>query len=838
MGGTRPRLLTRVPSLAGALDRPRLLELIGSVPVVAIAAPPGSGTTTLAAQIAAAGAGTTAWCRLAPGFDHLVDLVESTAQAVSGDAGAGDAVAPASPRVLEAAEQLLDLLETGPVTLVVDDHHFAGSGDIDRVIAECAALVPSGSRIVVAGASRPAGLIGLIPPQQIVVVDADDLAFTHDESVALFEALGSHGDRAADWHRAVGGWAQAMVAGACSPDGDPAAHLDTVLDQLTSAEDDTAVLEAAAALPYLTGPIVTALGGDEATLDRLVAESPLLTDHDGFVRMSDEAAERLRARLDDGRVTRLRVAAANVLVSSDPVTAIDVLLDADHPEQAADVLADHLSEIGVERALTWLYRLPADLRRRFPPVLAAGQATVEVDTALANAQLRVETADSERSRREALLALGSVEAHRGELAAAATALEAALRSSRDDPHARGRISYELARTRFLLGDVTGARVALDDAEDSSAARLLAVQLDVVDGRPTLPPPEGEDADADAARAIAALVADDLEAADEASTRAHASGVEAGGEALVAGATVRAVTLLRTGRADDAELVVDEMERRLGARHRLSRVIGAVIRERISRDGGDRGRHERDERRLRDHRQSGYALVERMIDVLLDGHTEESTADGPGVIVRVLGEHVVEVDDRTVRRGEWKSKKALEVLTVLAAASPRGARREVLIEEVWPGRDPDKGRTLLRTALSEVRRRLEPGRPTGEPSTHLETAEDVIRLDGRLDLDLAEDLVSGDPVAAFTILACDLAPEVESAEWAQDWIPRVERLRVAAASAVPETAAPVVRIEALEALVAAEPWKRDHYDRLAALHRASGDDAAAADVERRWFADDA
>jgi len=268
-----------------------------------------------------------------------------------------------------------------------------------------------------------------------------------------------------------------------------------------------------------------------------------------------------------------------------------------------------------------------------------------------------------------------------------------------------------------------------------------------------------------------------------------------------------------------------------------------VRERVSRHGDDRGGHERDERRLRDVRARGYATIERLATTVLDPTPDSSAVAGPeaaahiGVLVEVLGVHRAIIGTRQVGRGDWKSKKAFEVLTVLAQHGSRGGRREQVIEAVWPGREPDKGRTLLRTALSEIRRVLEPDRPAGEPSRFLTTGDDVIRLDGELDLDEVEARLDQEPAAAFRRLAAGIAPEVVATEWADELGGRAERLTMLAAAHVPTDADTDVRVAALETLIAAEPWQRDHYDALAALHRSAGSEAAAAEVERRWFADD-
>lgn len=833
----RPKLLTRAPRIDERLARPRLAAAAAHRPIVIVYGPTGSGVTTAAAQIAATPPDSTvAWCRLSAGYDTAGDIVGMIADTLGRD------VRPAH-RVIELADQLLELAEVTSLTVVVDDHQLAADGDVDRLLAECAGLMPPECRFVVAGTTRPAGLIGLLPASSRTVLGPGDLAFTDDEAVELFEQHGASTTAAHRWNRELGGWAHGVAAGALAPDGDPALHLTALLDHLLAADPTGgALIDAAAAAVYLTRDIAIGLGFTTAApaLTSLVESSPLLTDHGGFVRLAAGAAATHRSAMAPERVADVRRQIADLIADDDPTTAIDLFLDADAPHAAADVLAGHLSEIGVERALNWLYRLPADLRHRFPPVLAAGQATVEVDLALADARSRVETATSERSRREALLALGSVEAHRGELATAATALEAALRTTIADPSSAERISTELAAARWHLGDLVGARAALAGLEHSTAALWLTTQIDVVEGTPSMATGtethDSEDVYALATEALLALAgrADDERAAGLAAT-AYASAVDGGGEPFVAASAVYAWSLLRIGRYDEALTVAETLERRVGPRHHLGRLHGAIIRERCTRAGEDPGRHDRDRRRLRDLRARGFATVEQLAERVLDASAPTGTV--PGLEVRVLGEHTARCDGRRITRSDWKSKKAFEVLTVLVAAGTNGRRREEVIEAVWPGRPPDKGRTLLRTALSEIRRVLEPDRPAGEPSKHLVAGDDIVTVSGALDLDRVESSVDTDPTAAFEALHHGLAPSIAAAEWAQEWPTRIERLTVRAAMRMPDDAERLQRIAALEALIGAEPWQRTHYDSLARLHREGGDEAAASDVERRWFADD-
>ncbi len=856
----------RAPSLAGAFARPRLTALAGDAPVVTISGPTGSGVTTAAAAIAAThvepaaeSGASVAWIRLAPGYDTAADVVAGAAATFDPDGNA----TPPSARVVDLAEHLLTMIDdeidrAGGAAVVVDDHDLAADGDVDRLLAEVAQAVQDGVQLVIAGSIRPAGLLGLVPVPIVRSLDATDLAFTLDETVGLFEHHGADAERAAVWHRALEGLAPAMAIGARRPDDDPTDHATDLL-AAAGAETHPEVIAALVALPYVTDEMAGALGLPREAVDLLARTSPLVVAHRDAIALTPAA--RAAATIDAAERHRLVVAAAGVLAASDPTAAIDALIDVEEHGRAADVLAAHLSSIGVERALTWLYRLPAELRHRFPPVLAAGRATVEVDLALADANARLEAATDDRERREALYALGSVERHRGELANAASALEAARRATASGDDAL-RMSLEIATTRWLLGDTLGARAEatqLTDHIGAAPAELrgeiawLLAQLDAVDA-------DGHDesslaADADdtdeasvdvdhhepyamAARALRALVRGDLDGADEASRRAYGAAVEDGGEPFVAVGAVRAWTLLRTDRHDDAAAVVDELERRLGPRHHLARLHAALLRVRLSR-GGDTGEHERDQRRVRDLRVRGYATIERLAAVALgEPVTVSADPDEPAVVVSVLGSHRAAAPRGTLSRSDWTSKKAFEVLTVLASSGRAGMRREQLIEAVWPGRDPDKGRTLLRRALSDIRKLIEPDRPAGEASRLLEAIEDRLRLDGCLDLDLAERRLDHEPAAAFERLRHGLAPDLVGAGWADDLAPRIERSAVRSAEAVAGSEADAtIRIAALEHLVTAEPWQRSHYDALAELHRERGDEAAAADVERRWFADD-
>ena len=189
-----------------------------------------------------------------------------------------------------------------------------------------------------------------------------------------------------------------------------------------------------------------ALGvGDGARLSALAGRTSLVVESSGTWRLHDVGRQAGAAGLRPGEADDLRVAAATLLAADDPLSAIDVLLDAGATERAADLLATNLSEVGETRAVRWLYRMPAAVRRRFPPVLTAGRATVDLDAAREEAERRLEAAATDDERGEALLALGSAMAAAAELGGAAEVLEGALGGCR------------VARPSRSGGGVVGAR---------------------------------------------------------------------------------------------------------------------------------------------------------------------------------------------------------------------------------------------------------------------------------------------------------------------------------------------------------------------------------------------
>lgn len=839
-----PAVLTRAPRITGAVRRERLLTIVETSPAVVVVGPAGTGKTVLARQIADAHEGRIAWCRLAPGYGHAADLVNLAAASVG-----ETQVDEVGRSVLDLAGDLLEVLESHPTVLVIDDLH-EGEEACEVLLAEVFPLVPPESRVVIASRSRPAGLLGRLAPGVAVVVDATELSFTEEEATALFD---EDSTAAVAWVQATGGWAAGLGIASAAGHADPGEAVSSLVRRVLvddTAGDEQSTATALAALPYATGPLLEQLGlGNEASLRAVADRTSLVTESGGHWRLHDVARAPIVEVVGLETVHRVQREAGRALASSDATTSIDLLVDADEAEAAAEILAANVSTIGVERAVHWLYRLPAELRHRFPPVLAAGRATVDLDLAVIESERRVDEATGDAERREALFALGSVRAGRGELADAADALDAAMGASRDFDALGGRAATWLGIVRWWAGDLAGARAALERADDTVWAHWARANVHLAEGdldggvaeaslavAASAKNGDATEAPGRSVMAIVALLRDRMDIAATEAQAAWATGADAGGFDLACGAIAECWVHLRGGNHEEAVAVCEQLERRVGRQDFFARVHAALVRLEAARIVGVGEEIGRAQRRVHDLRHAGYAPLERLADRVF--HRDVREAGVESLSIHLLGDLAIAVDGSIVAPARWRSKKALEVLRYLAYAGTRGARREEVIEAVWPEREPEKGRTLLRTALADIRKSLEPGRQAGEPSRFLTTTGDRVVVTCRTDLGDAEVAArAGDPATAFTLLAPGLGEIDEPAEWWEELARHVSRLRAEAADRVASVGDPDLRARAMEALIDAEPWRKDLYDALAAVHRDAGDEAAARAVERRWFDSD-
>ncbi|MET8040372.1 BTAD domain-containing putative transcriptional regulator [Micromonospora sp. NPDC005215] len=108
-----------------------------------------------------------------------------------------------------------------------------------------------------------------------------------------------------------------------------------------------------------------------------------------------------------------------------------------------------------------------------------------------------------------------------------------------------------------------------------------------------------------------------------------------------------------------------------------------------------------------------------------------------VTVRTLGRFEVFVDGSQVQATAWQSRKARDLLRILAARRGRAVPREQLGEMLWPAQDPDRVSHRLSVALSTLRGVLDPERRTSTDhfiiAAHPSLALDV----GHVELDVEE-----------------------------------------------------------------------------------------------------
>lgn len=832
-----PRMLIRRPRVHAAVERPRLSRVVGEAPMIVLVGAAGMGKTVLASQLADRHSGRVAWCRFAPGWGETTDLPALVAAALDADAP------PRIDDLLGVADLVLDVFDDEPTVLVIEDLHESDPTTMERVLAEVAAHIPPDGRVVVTSRRRPTELIGLADPANLAVVGEEALRFDENETADLLLSRGAVDVDPAALCALHGGWGAALAA--VGPD---TASVDdliaTALDAM-DADSSPALVDVLAVVPYVTGGLAAELGvGTAEELLGLSESSSLVTEVDGHFVLHDAGRDARIAGLDEGRVAQIGSGAAPLLAAAgDAAAAIELAIDAGHPDLAAELLAANASSIGADRATRWLYELPAELRRGLPPVLSGGRATVNVSLALAAARQALADAEDPRAEREALLGVGSLELAEGDLAAAAASLEGAARRAGDDDRFRASVGELLGQARWLAGDDVGARSALAGIETGWAQWIKGVMAlakgDLGAGRAAAGRAvAAADDDLSAAVGESLLAGVDLVAATgdpaPAAAEAYAVALEVGGRDLLAAGPIHGFVLVRAGDLVGAEGVADQVDRTVGRQDEMGRVLVALLRRAIARAAGADD-VDRAERRVRDLRTRGFAPLEDLTD-RLEGGGADGAVDGCTVVF--CGEVGISVDGQAVGRDAWKSKKALEVALLLAQAGPDGLRRESVIESVWAGRELEKGRTLLRTALSQIRRVLEPHRAAGQPSRFVEVEGDRVRLRATTDVvRAAEARAEGDHATAFRLLAAGLAPGLPDAEWVDDLRHVIDQQRVEVASRVVDDADHALAVDAYEALIEAEPWQREHVDGLAARYRDAGDEPAAADVERRWFADD-
>ena len=139
-----------------------------------------------------------------------------------------------------------------------------------------------------------------------------------------------------------------------------------------------------------------------------------------------------------------------------------------------------------------------------------------------------------------------------------------------------------------------------------------------------------------------------------------------------------------------------------------------------------------ERLERELRKLGFRdTAGRAAGVLMAAGNESVAA----LVVQTLGGLRVIIHGDPVPPDAWRSKKARDLLKMLAARRGRPVPREALIEALWPEEDPDRTGNRLSVALSTLRSVLDPDRRHGQDE-YVTAADGALRLSlGAVELDV-------------------------------------------------------------------------------------------------------
>lgn len=143
--------------------------------------------------------------------------------------------------------------------------------------------------------------------------------------------------------------------------------------------------------------------------------------------------------------------------------------------------------------------------------------------------------------------------------------------------------------------------------------------------------------------------------------------------------------------------------------------------------------------LRSLRRSKNTRVRKLAREIVGELEKKDTAP---LRIKILGTFEVSIGEESVPPERWKSKRALTILKYLAAHHAKGkVQREVLMELLWPDKDPASASRNLNMALTSLRKTLEPQATWGE-SRYLVSSNDSLWLNlgqgGWVDLELFEE----------------------------------------------------------------------------------------------------
>ncbi len=407
---------TSPPSLAGVIERPRLIDALAQLPTAAkwLQAPSGTGKSTLAASYARLRAGLLAWYRFDDRDNDPAFFYEHFAEAI----GALLQLAQTLPkfsaddhgRQQEFAQRYFSALAAQidqSILIVLDDMHRLIAGSM---LSALTALVDvAGARIELLFVSEdvpPVEFFDVISGRRLALLNDVDLSFTAEECGAMTAGLRLQGHQSETIAAITGGHAGALVL-ACEllrgTDPHRALSVETVgrihlhllsklVERMPSARRE--LLLQTAYVTQLTRPIAVALAGDEPAqqLDALV-ETGLLRhvgidvaevfEAHGLVRQGMQTL--VRDRLGTANAQALAEQTATVLIKNDQdEAAFALLVNIGSTTRAIDVLrrlAERYAAQGhVDLLMSSIEKLPeSEVQKDAWLCFWTGQALLRVD---------------------------------------------------------------------------------------------------------------------------------------------------------------------------------------------------------------------------------------------------------------------------------------------------------------------------------------------------------------------------------------------------------------------------------------------------------------------------
>jgi DNA-binding SARP family transcriptional activator len=211
---------------------------------------------------------------------------------------------------------------------------------------------------------------------------------------------------------------------------------------------------------------------------------------------------------------------------------------------------------------------------------------------------------------------------------------------------------------------------------------------------------------------------------------------------------------------------------------------------------------------------------------------------PSLRIRLLGRFEVWRAGQPIPAAEWRGQKTRDLLKILLLAQGHYLAKDQLSEWLWPGADPQAAGNNLRSAVSDLRRLLEPDLARGRDSTYIQTRhegycfsrppgvvvdtvafERAAQADGRVALE-----------AALSAYPGDLLEEDPYAEWASAERARLRGLRLDALARVAELCLAEGEwsraVTAAEQGLALDPSRETLWRAVMRAHALHGDRAAA------------